>query len=155
MDAPMKAIQSAAILAAMTLSVLPAYAQDMPLPKLLKGIPGGEKGRWKMEVLEGTGRGASRAGMSMTVCTENVMELAQRRDKDTGAARCTHKLVKDTADEAVVESACNERTRTLTLKRESETSLLLTLESNGPRGAESMKMRSTRRGSCPTLPNQN
>ena len=151
----MKAIQSAAILAAMTLSVLPAYAQDMPLPKLLKGIPGGEKGRWKMEVLEGTGRGASRAGMSMTVCTENVMELAQRRDKDTGAARCTHKLVKDTADEAVVESACNERTRTLTLKRESETSLLLTLESNGPRGAESMKMRSTRRGSCPTLPNQN
>jgi hypothetical protein len=152
----MNAIQIGAIAAAMMLSVLaPAYAQDMPLPKLLKGIPGGEKGRWKMEVLEGTGRGASRAGMSMTVCTENVMELAQRRDKDTGAARCTHKLVKDTADEAVVESACKERTRTLTMKRESETSLLLTLESNGPRGAESMKMRSTRRGSCPTLTNQN
>ncbi len=152
----MNAIQIGAIAAAMTLSLpAPAYAQDMPLPKLLKGIPGGEKGRWKMEVLEGTGRGASRAGMSMTVCTENVMELAQRRDKNTGAARCTHKLVKDTADEAVVESACNERTRTLTLKRESETSLLLTLESNGPRGAESMKRRSTRRGSCPTLPTQN
>ena len=152
----MKAIQSAAILAAMTLILVPAaYAQDMPLPKLLKGIPGGEKGRWKMEVLEGTGRGASRAGMSMTVCTENVMELAQRRDKDTGAASCTHKLVKDTADEAVVESACKERKRTLTMQRESETSMLLTLESNGPRGAESMKMRSTRRGSCPTSPNQN
>ena len=152
----MNAIQIGAIAAAMTLSVLaPAHAQDMPLPKLLKGIPGGEKGRWKMEVLEGTGRGASRAGMSMTICTENVMELAQRRDKDTGAARCTHNLVKDTADEAVVESACKERKRTLTVKRESETSLLLTLESNGPRGAESMKMRSTRRGSCPTLPNQN
>ena len=152
----MNAIQIGALAAAMTRSVLaPAHAQDMPLPKLLKGIPGGEKGRWKMEVLEGTGRGASRAGMSMTICTENVMELAQRRDKDTGAARCTHKLVKDTADEAVVESACKERKRTLTVKRESETSLLLTLESNGPRGAESMKMRSTRRGSCPTLPNQN
>ena len=152
----MNAIQIGALAAAMTRSVLaPAHAQDMPLPKLLKGIPGGEKGRWKMEVLEGTGRGASRAGMSMTICTENVMELAQRRDKDTGAARCTHNLVKDTADEAVVESACKERKRTLTVKRESETSLLLTLESNGPRGAESMKMRSTRRGSCPTLPNQN
>ena len=151
----MNAIQSAAILAALALSLLPpAYAQDMPLPKLLKGIPGGETGRWKMEVLEGTGRGASRAGMSMTVCTENVMELAQRRDKDTGAGSCTHKLVKDTADEAVVESACKERKRTLTVKRESETSMLLTLESNGPRGAESMKMRSTRRGSCPALPNQ-
>jgi hypothetical protein len=152
----MNAIRRGALLAAVTLGLLaPAYAQDMPLPKLLKGMPGGEKGRWKMEVLEGTGRGASRAGMSMTVCTENVMELAQRRDKDSGAARCTHKLVKDTADEAVVESACKERQRTLTLQRESETSLLLTLESNGPRGAESMKMRSTRRGSCPALPNQN
>lgn len=145
-----------AILAAVTLNLLPlAHAQDMPLPKLLQAMPGGEKGRWKMEVLEGTGRGASRAGMSMTVCTENVMALAQRRDKDTGAARCTHKLVKDTADEAVMESECKERKRTLTMKRESETSLLLTLQSNGPRGAESMKMRSTRRGSCPTLPNQN
>lgn len=152
----MKVRKSAAVLAAVTLSLLPpAYAQDMPLPKLLQAMPGGEKGRWKMEVLEGTGRGASRAGMSITVCTENVMELAQRRDKDSGAARCTHQLVKDTADEAVVESACKERKRTLTVKRESETSLLLTLESNGPRGAESMKMRSTRRGSCPALPNQN
>lgn len=152
----MNAIRRGALLAAVALSLLaPAYAQDLPLPQLLKDMPGGEKGRWKMEVLEGTGRGASRAGMSMTVCTENVMELAQRRDKDSGAARCTHKLVKDTADEAVVESACRERKRTLTMKRESETSLLLTLESNGPRGAESMKMRSTRRGSCPALPNQN
>ena len=152
----MNAIRRGALLAAVTLSLLaPSYAQDMPLPKLLKGMPGGEKGRWKMEVLEGTGRGASRAGMSMTVCTENVMELAQRRDKDSGAPRCTHKLVKDTADEAVVESACKERKRTLTMQRESETSLLLTLQSNGPRGAESMKMRSTRRGSCPALPNQN
>ena len=151
----MKTIKSAAVVAAVTLSLLPsAYAQDMPLPKLLKGMPGGEKGRWKMEVLEGTGRGAKRAGMSITVCTENVMELAQRRDKDTGAARCSHKLVKDTADEAVVESDCKERKRTLSMKRESENSMLLTLESNGPRGAESMKMRSTRRGSCPGQPDQ-
>jgi hypothetical protein len=152
----MNPIKRAAVLAAVTLSPLAAaYAQDMPLPKLLQGMPGGEKGRWKMEVLEGTGRGASRAGMSMTVCTDNVMELAQRRDRDTGAASCRHKLLKDTADEAVVESECKERKRTLTMKRESETSMLLTLESNGPRGLESMKMRSTRRGSCPTLPNQN
>jgi hypothetical protein len=152
----MNAITSAAIPIAVTLSLLPlVHAQDMPLPKLLQGIPGGEKGRWKMEVLEGTGRGASRAGMSMTVCTDNVMDLAQRRDKDTGAASCRHKLVKDTADEAVVESECRERKRTLTMKRESETSMLLTLQSDGPRGPESMKMRSTRRGSCPTLPNQN
>jgi hypothetical protein len=152
----MNAVKRAAVLAAVTLSPLAAaYAQDMPLPKLLQGMPGGEKGRWKMEVLEGTGRGASGAGMSMTVCTDNVMELAQRRDKDTGAASCRHKLLKDTADEAVVESECKERKRTLTMKRESETSMLLTLESNGPRGMERMKMRSTRRGSCPTLPDQN
>src|SRR5688572_31823093 len=90
----MNAIQrNATLAAAVMLGLLaPAYAQDMPLPKLLKGIPGGEKGRWKMEVLEGTGRGASRAGMSMTVCTDNVMDLAQRRDKDTGAAGCREKM---------------------------------------------------------------
>src|SRR5918994_7801040 len=110
----MSAIKRTAVLAAVTLGVLaPTHAQDMPLPKLLQSMPGGEKGRWKMEVLEGTGRGASRAGMSMTVCTDNVLDLAQRRDKDTGAATCTHKLVKDTADEAVVESECRERKRTL------------------------------------------
>jgi hypothetical protein len=33
--------------------------------------------------------------------------------------------------------------------------MLLTLQSDGPRGPESMKMRSTRRGSCPSQPNQN
>ena len=151
----MDAIRRIAVVSAMTLGLLaPAYAQDMPLPKLLQSMPGGEKGRWKMEVLEGTGRGASRAGMSMTVCTDNVMDLAQRRDKDTGAASCAHKLVKDTAEEAVLESECKERKRTLTMQRESETSMLLTLESNGPRGPESMKMRSTRRGSCPGQPDQ-
>lgn len=149
----MNAILRAALATAATLSLLPAaIAQELPLPKLLQGIPGGEKGRWKMEVLEGTGRGASRAGMSMTVCTDNVMELAQRRDRDTAAAICRHKLVKDTAEEAVVESECKERKRTLTMKRESDTSMLLTLQSNGPRGPESMKMRSTRRGSCPGHP---
>jgi hypothetical protein len=152
----MNAITKSAVLAALILGVLAsARAQDMPLPKLLQSMPGGEKGRWKMEVLEGTGRGASRAGMSMTVCTDNVMDLAQRRDKETGAASCAHKLVKDTAEEAVLESQCKERKRTLTMKRESDTTMLLTLESNGPRGPESMKMRSTRRGSCPTPPNQN
>jgi hypothetical protein len=152
----MNAIKRTAVLAAVTLGVLaPAHAQDMPLPKLLQSMPGGEKGRWKMEVLEGTGRGASRAGMSMTVCTDNVLDLAQRRDKETGAASCAHKLVKDTAEEAVLESQCKERKRTLIMKRESDTTMLLTLESNGPRGPESMKMRSTRRGSCPAVPNQN
>ena len=145
----MNAIKRAALAAAMLSVLAPVHAQDMPVPKLLQGIAGGEKGRWKMEVLEGTGRGASRAGMSMTVCTENVMDLAQRRDKDSGAASCTHKLIKDAADEAVLESECKERKRTLTMKRENETTMLLTLESHGPRGPESMKMRSTRRGSCP------
>lgn len=126
-----------------------AFAQELPLPKMFQGTRDGEKGRWKMEVLEGTGRAAGKAGMSITVCTDNVMDLAQRRDKDTGAATCRHKLLKDTADEAVVESECKDRKSTLTMKRENDKSVLLTLEKTGPRGPETMKMRSTRRGSCP------
>jgi len=122
-----------------------AFAQDMPVPKMFKGMQGGEKGRWQMEVLEAGGRPAAR-GMTVTVCTDNLMSQAGR-DKPKSESSCKHKLLKDTADEAVVESECKERKSTITMKRDGK-SMLMTMESTGPKGAQTMRMRATRLGPC-------
>jgi hypothetical protein len=123
----------------------PAFAQELPVPKMLKDVEG-QKGRWRMEMLESSGRPRAR-GMTITVCTDNLMDQA-RRDK-AKASGCKHKLVKDTDDEAVVESECKEkeRTTTLTLKRDGK-SILMTMERTDPKGPQSMKMRATHVGPC-------
>jgi len=122
-----------------------AFAQEMPVPKMFKGMQGGEKGRWQMEVLEAGGRPAAR-GMTVTVCTDNLMNQAGR-DKPKAESSCKHKLLKDTADEAVVESECKERKSTITLKRDGK-SMLMTMDSTGPKGPQTMKMRATHLGPC-------
>ena len=123
-----------------------AAAQELPVPKMLAGMQG-DKGRWRMEILEGAGRSA-RKGMSVTLCTDNLMDSASRRDKAKGESSCEHKLLKDTADEAVVESECPERKSTLTMKREGAESVLMTMERTGPKGPQAMKMRATHLGAC-------
>jgi hypothetical protein len=132
--------------AALTLATS-AFAQDMPVPKMLKGMQG-EKGRYRMEVLEGGGRAVAK-GMTITLCTDNLLSSANR-DRAKGDSSCTHKLLKDTADEAVVERECKEQERktTVTLKRESGKSMLMTMESTGAKGPQSMKMRATHLGPC-------
>ena len=132
--------------AAFALACAPlAYAQELPLPKLLKDAER-EKGRWRMEMLESSGRPRAR-GMTLTVCTDNLLDQA-RRDKAKGSG-CTHKLVKDTADEAVVASECKEkeRTSTLTLKRDGK-SILMALDRTDPQGSQSTKIRATHVGPC-------
>ena len=122
-----------------------AFAQDLPVPKMLKDAEG-QKGRWRMEMLESSGRPRAR-GMTITVCTDNLMDQVRRdKAKDSG---CKHKLLKDTANEAVVESVCKEkeRTSTVTLKRDGQ-SILMTMERTDPKGPQSMKMRATHVGPC-------
>jgi hypothetical protein len=123
-----------------------AAAQDMPVPKMFKGMQGQEKGQWKMEILEAPGR-AGKGGMTITVCTDNLMNQAAGRDRPNPEPGCKNRLLKDTADEAVVESECKERKSTITLKREGS-SMLMTMESSGPKGPRTMKMRATRLGPC-------
>lgn len=125
-----------------------ALAQDLPVPKMFKGMQGDQKGRWKMELLEGSGRAAGKRGMSITVCTDKLIDGVQRREKSNAEAGCRHNLVKDTADEAVVESDCKERKSTVTMKRESDKSMLMTVDATGPRGPQSLKMRYTHMGPC-------
>jgi hypothetical protein len=131
---------------AVFLLAAPALAQEAPVPKMFQGMQG-QKGQWQIDVLEGTGRAARLP--QMTVCTENPM---QRPGADGKAAKaepgCKVRLLRDTADEAVMESTCPERTSTITLRRESEKSMLMSIDSKGPRGTQAMKMRYTHLGPC-------
>lgn len=136
----MKAI--AATCAAILLAT-PAFAQEVPIPKVFKGMEG-KKGQWRMEILERSGRGGPRKGTSISVCTDLVKEGREKLRPKEG---CKHTLLKDTADEAVVESECTDRKSTVRLKRESD-SLLMSIERTGPRGPQSMTMRYTHLGSC-------
>ena len=122
-----------------------AFAEDLPVPKMFKGMQG-QKGRWQMEMLEASGRPAAR-GMTITVCTDNLLDQA-KKDRAKAESSCKTRLLKDTADEAVVESQCKERTSTITMKRDGKNSMLMTMESTGPKGPQTMKMRYTHLGPC-------
>ena len=117
----------------------------MPVPQMFRGLQG-QKGQYQVEFLEGGGR-AGTAAPTMTVCTDNLLKNSPGADKPRADSGCKHRLLKDTADEAVMESTCPERKSTVTMKREGK-SMLMTMESTGPRGPQSMKMRYTHLGAC-------
>jgi hypothetical protein len=124
-----------------------AFAQDVPVPKMFRGMEG-QKGQYQVEILEGGGR-ATKDGKApvMTLCTDNLMNSASERAKPRAESDCKHRLLKDTANEAVMESVCKERTTTVTMKREGK-SMLMDISSTGPRGPQTMKMRYTHLGPC-------
>jgi len=128
------------------LLALPALADTPPVPKIFKGMQG-QKGQYQVDVLEG----ASGKSMpqKMTVCTDNLMnQRAEAKARRSGESSCKYKLLKDTADEAVIETTCDNRTSKVTVKRESAKSMLMTMESSGPKGPQTMKMRYTHLGAC-------
>jgi hypothetical protein len=122
-----------------------AYAQDMPVPKLFEGLQG-QKGQYQVELLEGARAGKGKPPV-MTVCTDNLMKNTPSADKARTDSGCKQRLLKDTADEAIVESVCKERTSTVTIKREGKT-MLMDIQSTGPRGPDHMKIRYTHLGAC-------
>ena len=121
------------------------YAQDMPVPKIFRGLQG-QKGQYKVELLEGARAGKEKPPV-MTVCTDNLMKNAPSADKARTESGCKQRLLKDTADEAVVESVCKERTSTVTIKRDGKT-MLMDIQSTGPRGPDHTKIRYTHLGAC-------
>ena len=132
-----------AVLTALLLAA-PCLAQDVPVPKIFRGVEG-QKGQYKVDFLEGAGAGRA---PTMTVCTDNLLrDSAAAKGKPRAESGCKHRLLKDTADEAVMESVCKERTSTVTMKRDGK-SMLMTVESTGPRGPQTMKMRYTHLGPC-------
>lgn len=123
-----------------------AYAQDMPVPKMFKDLQG-QKGQYQVELLEG---GPARKGKPpvMTVCTDNLIKNAPAADKAQTKSDCKQRLLKDTADEAVIENVCKDRTSTVTIKREGK-SMLMDVQSTNPSGKpDHMKIRYTHLGAC-------
>jgi hypothetical protein len=136
-------------LAALLLALLaaPALAAEPPMPKLFRGIAA-DKGQWRMEILEAERGGRSARGrvQAVTLCTDNLLNPRERR----GAARegCDYRLEKDTPDEALIEATCQDRKSRVSLKREGAKSVLMQVDSEGPRGPARMKMRYTYQGAC-------
>jgi hypothetical protein len=132
------------LLLVLAFAAAPALAQDAPMPRMFQGMKG-EKGQWEVEVLGGGGRAGK--GMKITTCADNLMASPASKDAPR-ASGCKHRLLKDTPDEAVMESVCPERKTLITLKREGAKSMLMTLSSSGARGEREMKMRYTHLGPC-------
>jgi hypothetical protein len=123
----------------------PALADTPPVPKMFKGMQG-QKGQYQVEVLEGAGKSAMQ---KMTICTDNLMKPpAEGRKGQRSESSCTHKILKDTADEATIETTCDKRKSTVNIKRENAKTMLMTMQSEGPKGPRTMKMRYTHLGAC-------
>ena len=117
-----------------------ALADTPPAPKVFKGMSG-QKGQYQVDVVDGSGRAPQR----MTVCTDNPARPPENRGGD---ASCKYRLLRDTADEAVMESTCSGRTSTVTMRRESASSMLMIMETAGAKGPQTIRMRYTHTGPC-------
>jgi hypothetical protein len=125
-----------------------AFADTPPVPKVFKGMSG-QKGQYQVDILEGAGKSSS--PQKMTICTDNLMQSGpQAKGKGGGSSSssCKHNILKDTADEAIVETICDGRTSKVTIKRESAKSMLMSMESSGAKGPHTVKMRYTHLGAC-------
>jgi hypothetical protein len=140
-----------AALAALLLAAAAAFsacAEEVPVPKMFNAMKG-QKGQYRVEVLKGgTNRSSSQAPLTMTICTDNLLGGSAGSDRPRAEPGCKYRLLKDTADEAVMESVCPERKSLVTLKREDDKSTLMTMASSGKRGDQNMTMRYTHLGPC-------
>ena len=134
----------AIVVAAVCALPLAAVAQDMPMPRMFKGM---EKGQWKVDILEHSQAKGQRMP-TMMMCTDNLMKQAKEHQAAAKSERqCKQRMVKDSSDEAVMEIACPERTVTTTMKREGSKSVLADIKSTG-KDPMNMKMRYTHVGPC-------
>ncbi|MGH8726389.1 MAG: hypothetical protein ACREU1_16165, partial [Burkholderiales bacterium] len=111
-----------------------AFAQDFPMPKMFKGMEK-QKGQYQVEMLEGGGRAGGGKAPVMTICSDNLMKPpAAAKDAPRAEPGCKNRLLKDTADEAVMEMTCPDRKSTITMKREGGKSILMEVASTGKSG---------------------
>ena len=122
-----------------------AAAEDVVIPRMIKGMP---KGQWKAEVTESSSAKGKEARPTMILCTDNLMQQWTEQAKATKDTGCKRRLVKDTSSEAVMESVCAERTSTVTMKKDGEKSLWTTIDSSGKQKPFHMKIHYTHLGAC-------
>jgi hypothetical protein len=137
--------RTAILVAAVLLSPYAIAAEDFPVPRMLKGM---EKGQWRSEILEHSGAKPGQTLPAMTICTDNLMQQAKdRKPAAKGERECQPRLIKDGADEAVMETTCPKNTVVTTMKRESAKSVLADIKSTGEHPMK-MKLRYTHLGPC-------
>lgn len=135
--------------AALALAAAPALADEPSVPLLFRGISP-DRGQWRMEILEAEGRGRTiRGGMAaITLCTDNLYREARERGARRGSKDCQVRVLKDTPDEALMETECPDSTSRVSMKREGPKSMLMHAEVSGRRGPSTMTMRYTYEGAC-------
>jgi hypothetical protein len=129
-----------------------AAAAGLPVPKVMSDAPP-DKGKWRMEMLEMTGRDGSpmrsQLGTDVSVCM-TAADAVSRRDAAADRARCDTRLVEDSATRAVVEVACTGerpvRTRS-TITRAGDRVYLVQTDVQGDKPT-TMKMRMSYTGPC-------
>lgn len=135
------------ILAAAIVVPAPVDAADKPpVPKMFQSMGKG-KGQWRLEFLEGGPAYGGKAPPTMTICTDNLASHTDGRE-ERPSPDCKYRVLKDTANEALIETKCKDRSATVDMKRENADSVLMEVASTGSRGPRSMKMRYTHLGPC-------
>jgi len=85
---------------------------------------------------------------AITLCTDNLYREARERGTRHGRRDCKVQVLKDTPDEALMETACPDSTSRILMTREGVKSMLMQAEVSGRRGVSTMKMRYTYEGAC-------
>lgn len=136
--------QTAAIVAALTLGFAAAVAADEAMvPKMFKGM---QKGQWRAQITEASANKSGKAMPTMVICTDNLLEQQKAHEKTE--SKCKRRFVKDTSSEAVIESVCPERTSTVTMKKQNADNVEVSIDSDGKRGPQHMKIHYTHLGAC-------
>jgi hypothetical protein len=132
--------RTALVLAALTLAAGAATAQEMPVPQVFNH--GFKKGQWRVEMLQMSMGKTERAGggmPAMSICMDDVQEMGRNGPGGRNTARgCKARLVKNTATEAIMESACADGTTRTTVTREGDNSYRI--HSTGTRDGENYAM---------------
>jgi hypothetical protein len=128
-----------------------AFAQDIPIPKVMSGIPA-DKGSWRMEALEVPGAKAEIArGMGTITICQTAAKAVSGDDKPGQADRCRQKLVEDTASRAVIDTTCpapNASTMRSTITRTGPRVYEVATVVNEGGRTETMRARMTYAGAC-------
>ena len=123
--------------------VLPAVAQDAPVPKMFKGM---QKGQWKADI-ESSASKSGKPIPSMVICTDNLMQHSNSGSKAPESG-CKRRILRDTDKEVIMESVCKDRSSTVTMKKPDAKNVLVAIESTGKSGHQSMKIHYTYLGAC-------
>ena len=123
-------------------------ADDVSALEISRGMPNMGKGQWSISILQGGG-GIPRSG---SICLERLEQMAGSMGRpQTGGqaeARCTNRIIQNSATRGVIESACPEGTVRTTITRDGSQAFLMHADGTSHGQPVSMKARYAYEGPC-------